>query len=78
MEQIRSSFIIFKKITSLIETSTQTSGFGHLHRIDTKVGMTGRHATTNTSSHLLEVKIEVRFQAEEVERILGNTTRFGC
>ena len=78
MEEIRPAFIIFKKITCLIETSTQSSGLRHLHRIDAKIRMTGCHATTNPSSHLLEVEIEVRFQAEEVEWILGNTTRAGC
>ena len=78
MKQIGTTFIILKKITSLIETSTHSSGFSHLHRIDAKVGMTGCHATAHTSSHLLEVEIEVRFQAEEVEWILGNTTRAGC
>ena len=40
--------------------------------------MTRRQATTNTSSHLLEIKVELRLDPEEIEWVLGDITLAGC
>ena len=78
MQQVGTTFIIFQEITSLIEAGAQASRLGLLNGIVTHVGMTRCQTTTNPSSHLLEIKIKLRFDPEEFEWILGDITLAGC